>query len=397
MIDSIDRDKKGMSMKDIVVLGSTGSIGTQTLEIIERRGGFAVKALAACNSVELMEKQVRKFRPEICCMYDENAAKELKLRLRDIDVKILSGMNGLCETAAYKGNGTLTVTAIVGMIGIEPTLAAMDAGCDIALANKETMVCAGHIITSHEWNRSHFIRPIDSEHCAIWQCLECGKKEEIEKILLTASGGPFRGKSAEELARVTAADALCHPNWAMGKKITIDSATMVNKALEVMEARWLFDVPVEDIEVVVQPESIIHSAVEFKDGSIIAQIAPPDMRIPIQHALYYPQRLESPLNRKSLAEMGTIHLEKPDMNVLRGLPLGLSAASQGCGMCTVFNAANEFAVAAFLDGKIGFTGIYDIIEECMKTIKAEIEPSLADIFELKESTRELANKLICST
>ncbi|MCR5830210.1 MAG: 1-deoxy-D-xylulose-5-phosphate reductoisomerase [Lachnospiraceae bacterium] len=384
-------------MRDIAILGSTGSIGTQTLEIIEKRGGFRVRALTASNSVDLMEQQVRKFKPEICCMYNEDAAKELKLRLSDVDVKVTSGMTGLCEAAAIGGSETLTVTAIVGMIGIEPTLAAMDAGCDIALANKETMVCAGHLITSHEWNRSHFIRPIDSEHCAIWQCLECGKKEEIANILLTASGGPFRGMTVEQLKKVTASDALCHPNWAMGKKITIDSATMVNKALEVMEAHWLFDVPVDNIEVVVQPESMIHSAVEYRDGSIVAQIAPPDMRIPIQHALYYPQRLESPLKqRMSLADIGAIHFEKPDNKVLRGLPLGLSAASDGCGMCTVFNAANEFAVAAFLEGKIGFLGIYDIIEECMRTIKAEKEPSLEQIFELKENTRELSLKFISS-
>ncbi len=383
-------------MKDIIILGSTGSIGIQTMEILEKRGGFRIKALAADKSVKTMEEQVRKFKPEICCMYDVNAAKELRELLRDMPVKVLSGMSGLCETAICGGPGSMVVNAIVRMIGIEPTLAAMDEGCDIALANKETMVCAGHIITSHKWNESHFIRPIDSEHCAIWQCLGCGRKEEISKILLTASGGPFRGKSREDLLKVTAADALCHPNWAMGKKITIDSASMVNKALEVMEARWLFDVPYEDIEVVIQPESIIHSAVEFRDGSIIAQIAPPDMRIPIQHAIYYPDRLESPVERMSLAKLGAIRLEAPDMEVLRGLPLGFEAASKGSGVCTVFNAANEFAVAAFLDGKIGFPGIYDIIEECMRTIPASKEPSLTEIFEIRDNTEELACRLISS-
>ncbi|MCR5432201.1 MAG: 1-deoxy-D-xylulose-5-phosphate reductoisomerase [Lachnospiraceae bacterium] len=383
-------------MKDIIILGSTGSIGTQTMDILEKRGGYRIKGLAACKNVDVMEAQVRKYRPEICCMYDEEAAAELKVRLGDISVKILTGMSGLCETAVCGGPGSLTVTAIVGMIGIEPTLAAMDAGCDIALANKETMVCAGHLITSHKWNNSHFIRPIDSEHCAIWQCLECGRKEEVSKILLTASGGPFRGKSRMELENVTAADALRHPNWAMGKKITIDSATMVNKALEVMEARWLFDVPVDSIEVVIQPESIIHSAVEFRDGSIIAQIAPPDMRIPIQHALYYPDRFDSPVERMSLSKLGSIHFEAPDMEVLRGLPLGMEAASNGCGMCTVFNAANEFAVAAFLEGKIGFLKIYDIIENCMREIPAPREPSLSKIFELKENTCELVQRLVDS-
>ncbi len=381
-------------MKDIVILGSTGSIGTQTMEILEKHGGYRIKALAADKSVSAMEEQARKYKPEICCMYDGDAAKELKARLSDTPVKVHSGMDGLCETAVCGGADSLVVTAIVGMIGIEPTLAAMDAGCDIALANKETMVCAGHLITSHKWNDSHFIRPIDSEHCAIWQCLECGKKEEVSKILLTASGGPFRGKSRRELENVTAADALCHPNWAMGKKITIDSATMVNKALEVMEARWLFDVPVDNIEVVVQPESIIHSAVEFRDGSIMAQLAPPDMRIPIQHAIYYPERLESPVEKMSLAKIAAIHLESPAPEVLKGLPLGFRAAHGGSGMCTVFNAANEFAVAAFLEGKISFLKIYDIIEECMRSIPSEKEPSLAKIFELKESTRELTNGLI---
>ena len=384
-------------MKDIIVLGSTGSIGTQTLEIIEKRGGFRVKALAAYGSVALMEEQVRKFKPDICCMYTESAANDLKGRLGDLDVRIVTGMEGLCEAAVCGGPGSLVVTAIVGMIGIEPTLAAMDTGCDIALANKETMVCAGHLITTHKWNESHFIRPIDSEHSAIWQCLECGKKEEVAKILLTASGGPFRTKTYDELKSATAADALCHPNWAMGKKITIDSATMVNKALEVMEARWLFDVAVDDIEVVIQPDSIIHSAVEFIDGSIMAQLAPPDMRVPIQHALYYPNRLETPLeHRMSLAKLGSIRLEAPDMNVLKGLPLGMEAAKGGSGMCTVFNAANEIAVAAFLEGKIGFLGIYDIIEKCMREIPAEREPSLARIFELKASTFELAQKLVGS-
>ncbi|MCR4720343.1 MAG: 1-deoxy-D-xylulose-5-phosphate reductoisomerase [Lachnospiraceae bacterium] len=381
-------------MKDIVILGSTGSIGTQTTEIIEKRGGYRIKALAAYKSVDIMEEQVRKYKPEICCMFDEASAKELKTRLNDVSVRILTGMEGLCETAVCGGREALVVTAIVGMIGIEPTLAAMDAGCDIALANKETMVCAGHLITSHKWNKSHFIRPIDSEHCAIWQCLECGKKEEVAKILLTASGGPFRGKSRAELQNVTAADALCHPNWSMGKKITIDSATMVNKALEVMEARWLFDIPVEDIEVVIQPESIIHSAVEFKDGSIMAQIAPPDMRIPIQHAIYYPERLESPIERMSLAKLGAIHFESPDMEALKGLPLGLKAASKGSGMCTVFNAANESAVATFLSGRISFLEIYDIIEECMRSVKAEKEPSLNNIFEIEKSTRELTESIV---
>ena len=383
-------------MKDLVILGSTGSIGTQTLDIIDKRGGYRIKALAAYGSTALMEEQIRKYKPDVCCMFDENAAKDVSARVKDMPVKVLSGMDGLCETAICGGPGSLVVNAIVGMIGIEPTLAAMDAGCDIALANKETMVCAGHLITAHKWNNSHFIRPIDSEHCAIWQCLECGKKEEIAKILLTASGGPFRGKSRAELEKVTAADALCHPNWAMGKKITIDSATMVNKALEVMEARWLFDVPVENIEVVVQPESIIHSAVEFRDGSIIAHIATPDMRIPIQYALFYPNRPESPVPRMSLAGLGAIHLEKPDMNVLRGLPLGLEAASNGSGMCTAFNASNEFAVAAFLEGRISFQGIYDIIEECMRTVPAPKEPSLAEIFEIRKNSEELAGRLIAS-
>ena len=384
-------------MRDLAVLGSTGSIGTQTLDVIEKHGGFRVKGLAALKSVSKMEEQVRRFNPSVCCMYDTEAACDLKERIRDLPVRVLSGMEGLCEVAASAGPGGMTVTAIVGMIGIEPTLAAMDAGCEIALANKETMVCAGHIIRDHKWSRSHFIRPIDSEHGAIWQCLECGKKEEVSKILLTASGGPFRKKTYEELKEMKAGDALAHPNWSMGKKITIDSATMVNKALEVMEAHWLFGAKIEDIEVVIQPESIIHSAVEFKDGSIIAQIAPPDMRIPIQHALYYPERLSSPSERLDIRRIGELHFEDPADLALKGLPLGLEAARKGPGTCTVFNAANEIAVAAFLEGKTGFTGIYDIIEECMRRIPAEEEPSLSSIFELKERAFKLAKSLIVST
>lgn len=380
-------------MKNICILGSTGSIGTQTMEIIKKNGGYKVKSLAVNTNITLLEKQIREFGPQKVCVYDEARANDLKGRVADLEVTVLSGMEGLIELASDTEND-LVVTSMVGMIGIRPTIAAINAGCDIALANKETLVTAGHIIMPLIREKGVNLYPIDSEHSAIWQCLDNTSHDELDKILLTASGGPFRGKSYAELEKMTAADALRHPNWDMGNKITIDSASMVNKALEVMEAKWLFDVDAEDITVVIQPESIIHSAVQFKDGAIIAQLGVPDMRIPIQYALYYPKRLSCPARKLDLFELGRINFEKPDYNVFRGLSLGLEATKQGGSACTVFNAANEYAVDAFLHGRIGFTQIYDIIERCMDETEHVEAPSLNTILSLQESTRENVLRII---
>jgi len=382
-------------MRDIIILGSTGSIGTQTIETIEKYGSFKVKGLAAYSNIKMLEEQARRFLPEVVCVYDDKAARELATALSDTCVKVLSGMEGLCELAAMGGKGALVVTAVVGMIGINPTIAAIKSGSDIALANKETLVCAGHIIMKLIKEYGVNLYPIDSEHSAIFQCLNGENKGQIDKILLTASGGPFRHKTKEELEHVKLADALAHPNWSMGKKITVDSSTMVNKALEVMEAKWLFGVDVEDIEVVIQPESIIHSAVAFKDGSVMAQMAYPDMRIPIRYALYYPQRLGVDEKRLNLFEIGQIHFEKPDTSVLKGLSLGRRAALDGPGLCTVFNAANEAAVNLFLNEKISFLTIYDIIEKCMEGYTHIDSPSVEEILELQRFAELSAGQFCC--
>lgn len=374
-------------MKNICILGSTGSIGTQTMEIIKKNGGYNVRSLAVNSSIDVLEGQIREFKPLKVCVYDEKKALELKGRVADIQVTVLSGMDGLVEIAGDSEND-LVVTSLVGMIGIRPTIAAINAGCDIALANKETLVTAGHIIMPLIKEKGVKLFPVDSEHSAIEQCLAGADRSGIDKILLTASGGPFRGMSYDRLKSMTVADALRHPNWSMGKKITIDSATMVNKALEVMEAKWLFDVNAKDITVVIQPESIIHSAVAFKDGAVIAQLGVPDMRIPIQYALYYPQRLSCPAEKLDLFELASIHFEKPDYEVFKGLRLGLDAITKGGGMCTVFNAANEYAVEAFLKGKIGFTDIYDIIENCMENIPNVESPDLEAILGIQDEVRD---------
>ncbi len=383
-------------MKKLCLLGSTGSIGTQTIDIINRHGGYTVYSLAAKRSIELLEKQTRMLNPKKVCVYDEDAAEQFREKVADLNVEVLVGMDGLIELASDPNND-LTVTALVGMIGIRPTVAAIRAGCDVALANKETLVTAGHIIMPLVAQMGVKLLPIDSEHSAIFQCLqgkfgpdgyygdrysakECG----IDKILLTASGGPFRGLSYDELKNKTAADALKHPNWSMGPKITIDSASMVNKALEVMEAKWLFGVDAEEIEVVIQPKSIIHSAVQFKDGAIVAQLGCPDMRLPIQYALYYPQRMECPAEKLDLFSLAKIEFEKPDYETFKGLKLGLEAIKTGGSMCTVFNAANEYAVARFLKGEISFTGIYDIIEMCMKAHNVIESPTLEQILETEK-------------
>ena len=377
-----------MDSKKMVVLGSTGSIGTQTLEVVDNYSDrLSVLALCAGTNSELMEKQVRKYRPALAVMWSETAAEDLKLRIADCETRVLCGMDGLMEAATLP-EADIVLTAVVGMIGIRPTIAAIEAGKDIALANKETLVCAGHIIMPLAKEKGVKILPVDSEHSAIFQSLNGERHNRIEKILLTASGGPFRGMTAEQLKGKTVEDALKHPNWSMGRKITVDSASLVNKGLEVMEARWLFDVPVSRVQVVVHPQSILHSAVEFEDGAVIGQMGTPDMKLPIQYALFYPDRL--PMNGKklNLFEIAAMTFEKPDPDVFRGLSLAIKAANEGGSMPTVFNAANELAVARFLDRKIGFTDIYEIIEKAMDEHKKIDNPSVAQILEAEREVYE---------
>ncbi|MBQ3036492.1 MAG: 1-deoxy-D-xylulose-5-phosphate reductoisomerase [Lachnospiraceae bacterium] len=365
-------------MKNIVVLGSTGSIGTQTLEIVRDNPDLKVVALAAGTNVKLMEEQVREFKPSVAVMWTEEAAKDLKARISDLGVEVLSGMDGLIEISTHKDCEVL-VTAIVGMIGIRPTIAAINAGKTIALANKETLVTAGHIIMPLAKEKNVAILPVDSEHSAIFQSLQGQPKERLNKILLTASGGPFRGKKREELLNIQVEDALKHPNWAMGRKITIDSATLCNKGLEVMEAKWLFDVDLDRIEVVVHPQSIIHSAVEYVDGGIMAQLGAPDMKLPIQYALFYPDRRPMSGKRVNFFELGSMTFEKPDMETFRGLKLAYEASAIGGSMPTVYNAANEKAVSLFLDRKIKFLQIPEVIEACMQNHKNILNPTVDDI------------------
>ena len=338
-------------MKRIAVLGSTGSIGTQTLEIVRTNKDIKITALAAGNNIELLEKQIREFKPSIAAVWNEEKAAELKIKTADLDVEILSGMDGLLAAASWK-DSQIVVTAIVGMIGILPTIEAIKAGKDIALANKETLVTAGHIIMPLAEQYKVSILPVDSEHSAIFQSLQGGQRKALHKILLTASGGPFRGKKREELTGIQVEDALKHPNWEMGQKITIDSSTMVNKGLEVIEAKWLFDVSVDQIQVVVQPQSIIHSMVEYEDGAVIAQLGTPDMKLPIQYALYYPERRYLPGDRLDFSTLSQITFEKPDMETFYGLKLAYEAGRKGGSLPTVFNAANERAVAMFLGSHI---------------------------------------------
>ncbi len=365
-------------MKNIVVLGSTGSIGTQTLEIVRDNADLKVVALAAGTNVKLMEEQVREFKPSVAVMWTDEAAKDLKARIADLDVEVLSGMEGLLEISTHKDCEVL-VTAIVGMIGIRPTIAAIEAGKTIALANKETLVTAGHIIMPLAKEKNVAILPVDSEHSAIFQSLQGQPKERLSKILLTASGGPFRGRKREELLDICVEDALKHPNWAMGRKITIDSATLCNKGLEVMEAKWLFDVDLDRIEVVVHPQSIIHSAVEYMDGGIMAQLGAPDMKLPIQYALFYPDRRPMSGKRVNFFDLGSMTFEKPDMETFRGLQLAYDAATIGGSMPTVYNAANEKAVSLFLDRKIKFLQIPEVIESCMQNHKNILHPTVDDI------------------
>ena len=370
-------------MKRISILGSTGSIGTQTLDIVRANNDLEVVAIAASTSIEALEKQIREFKPKLVCAYNEKAARELKVKVVDTDVKVVSGMDGLIECAVIS-EADIVVTAFVGMIGIRPTLEAIKSGKDIALANKETLVTAGHIVMKMAEEYNVKILPVDSEHSAIFQSLNGENRKEIDKILLTASGGPFRGWTREQMKDVQVEDALKHPNWSMGKKITIDSATMVNKGLEVIEAKWLFGVGLDDIQVVVQPQSLIHSMVQFKDGGIIAQLGTPDMRLPIQYALYYPSRKYLAGERVDFAKIGKITFEDPDPKNFVGLQLAYDAATAGGSMPTVFNAANEKAVAKFLNREIKFLEITDIINYCMDNHKVIENPSVEEILNIEQ-------------
>lgn len=374
-------------MKTIAVLGSTGSIGTQTLEVARANGDLKIAALAAGRNVKLLERQIREFSPRVVAVWEEEAARELKTAISDLDVKIVTGMDGLIEISTLPEVEVL-VTAIVGMIGIRPTVEAIKAGKDIALANKETLVTAGHIIMPLAKKHGVKILPVDSEHSAIFQSLNGEQHGQIDKLLITASGGPFRGRKRADLEQVKVEDALKHPNWAMGQKITIDSATLVNKGLEVMEAKWLFQVDLDQIEVVVQPQSVIHSMVQFVDGAVLAQLGTPDMKLPIQYALYYPERRYLAGERLDFAKLRQITFEKPDMETFLGLPLALKASREGGSMPTVFNAANERAVSKFLHREIGFTDIYQIIIESMEQHKSIQQPTIEEILDTEKATYE---------
>lgn len=375
-------------MKTIAVLGSTGSIGTQTLEVVRENNDLQVAALAAGSNIVLLEKQIREFKPKAAAVWDEKSASELRESVKDLDVKVVSGMEGLIEISILP-EVEILVTAIVGMIGILPTIEAIKAKKDIALANKETLVTAGHIIMPLAEECGVRILPVDSEHSAIFQSLNGENPKRIGKILLTASGGPFRGKTKSFLEKVRLEDALKHPNWAMGQKITIDSATLVNKGLEVMEAKWLFGVDLDKIQVVIQPQSIIHSMVEYVDGAIMAELGTPDMKLPIQYALYYPDRKYLGGERLDFWKLSQITFEKPDMDTFLGLPLAFQASKAGGSMPTVFNAANERAVSKFLHKEIRFLDIYDIIMYCMEEHKTIQNPTVEEILATEQATYEL--------
>ena len=372
-------------MKKIAILGSTGSIGTQTLEVVRANKDIEVTALAAGSNIDLLEKQIREFSPKIAAVWNEEKAKELKDRVRDLDIRVESGMDGLLAVATELG-AEIVVTAVVGMIGIRPTIAAMNAGKDIALANKETLVTAGHIIMSLAKEKHVRILPVDSEHSAIFQSLNGETGNKIHKILLTASGGPFRGWTREQMKGVQVEDALKHPNWTMGRKITIDSSTMVNKGLEVMEARWLFGVEMDQVQVVVQPQSVIHSMVEYEDGAVIAQLGTPDMKLPIQYALYYPERRFLAGDRLDFAKLAQITFEAADFENFHGLSLAYKAGRRGGTLPTVFNAANERAVQKFLDREIGYLTITDMIEAAMEHHTVKENPTVEEILAAEQET-----------
>ena len=379
-------------MRKISILGSTGSIGTQTLEVVENLGDIRVAAITGNKNIALLEKQARKFQPELVAVMDAENAKALQSRLSDTKIRIVRGMDGLVEAATYEDVDTV-VTSVVGNVGLQPTFAAMRAGKNIALANKETLVSAGQLVM--DFAKQHHVRiyPVDSEHSAIFQSLQGNAGNRISRILLTASGGPFRGKKREELERVTAADALAHPNWHMGKKITIDSATLMNKGLEVMEAKWLFDVDVDQIEVLVHPQSIVHSAVEYEDGAIIAQMGEPDMRIPIQYALTYPKRVQSPFPRIDFSVRSHLTFEKPDLDTFRCLSLAYCALKTGGTMPAVLNGANEIAVARFLKGELTFLQIPSLIERTMDAYTVKYKYTLEDLLEADAWARAYAQSV----
>ena len=374
-------------MKKIAILGSTGSIGTQTLEVVRENKDIEVLGLAAGNNIKLLERQIRECHPKMAAVWSEERAKELRENVKDLNIKIVSGMEGLIELSVMEESEIL-VTAIVGMIGIRPTIEAIKAGKDIALANKETLVTAGHIIMPLAKEYQVAILPVDSEHSAIFQSLQGEQEKALHKILLTASGGPFRQKTREELLNIQVEDALKHPNWEMGRKITIDSSTLVNKGLEVIEAKWLFDVSLDQIEVVVHPQSIIHSMVEYVDGAIIAQLGTPDMKLPIQYALYYPERRFLPGDRLDFAALSKLTFEKPDMETFYGLRLAFEAGKEGGSLPTVFNAANELAVSKFLERKIKYLEIPEIIEHCMQAHKTIADPSVDEILQTEQEVYE---------
>jgi 1-deoxy-D-xylulose-5-phosphate reductoisomerase len=374
-------------VQTLTILGSTGSIGRQTLEVVRKANErFNIYALAAGQNVALMEEQIREFQPVLAVIMEEKAASELKDRIKDLQVRVAVGMEGMLEAVVHP-SVTKIVTAVSGRIGLEPTLAALQAKKTIALANKETLVAAGDLVMETARKNGCNILPVDSEHSAIFQSLNGENKKQTYKIILTASGGPFRGKKRSELLKITPADALKHPNWSMGRKITIDSSTLVNKGLEVMEAAWLFDMSLDQIQVVVHPQSIIHSMVEYVDGSVIAQMGVPDMKLPIQYALFYPDRL--PLlqgERVDFIRQKQLTFEEPDMDTFLGLKLGFEAGRIGGSMPTVYNAANEWAVAAFLRGEIGFLTIMDIIQEAMHHHQVIQNPSLNEILNTEQQT-----------
>ena len=374
-------------MKQIAILGSTGSIGTQTLEVVRENGDIQVLAMAAGNNITLLEQQIREFHPKLVAVWSEEKAKELRDRIKDAKTEVMWGMDGLIAVSVYK-DVEILVTAIVGMIGIRPTIEAIKAGKHIALANKETLVTAGHIIMPLAKEYGVSILPVDSEHSAIFQSLQGNEHKSIHKILLTASGGPFRGKKEEDLLKIKVEDALKHPNWTMGQKITIDSSTMINKGLEVIEAKWLFDVDVDQVQVVVQPQSIIHSMVEYVDGAIMAELGTPDMKLPIQYALYYPERRYLPGDRLDFWSLGIIDFEKPDMKTFYGLELAYEAGRKGGSLPTVFNAANELAVSKFLNREIKYLEIMEIVEDCMRAHRNIENPTLQQILDTEKATYE---------
>ncbi|MCM1268192.1 MAG: 1-deoxy-D-xylulose-5-phosphate reductoisomerase [Bacteroidales bacterium] len=379
-------------MKKIGILGSTGSIGTQTLEIVRKEKDLQVVSLAANSNVELLEAQIREFKPKTAALAEEVAAADLRERVRDLPVRVVSGMDGLLEVSTEEEMDVL-VTGIVGMIGIRPTIAAIQAGKDIALANKETLVTAGHIIMPFAREMRVSILPVDSEHSAVFQALHGENNTRVEKILLTASGGPFRGKTREELADMTAEDALKHPNWTMGQKVTIDSASLCNKGLEVMEAKWLFDVDFSQIEVLVHPQSILHSAVQFVDGAIVGQMGVPDMKLPIQYALFYPDRRPMKKGgRVDLCKLGSLTFEEPDTETFRGLALAYEAGKRGGSMPTVFNAANERAVSLFLQKKIQFLQIPEVIQAAMEAHSYVDSPTVEEILAVEAQTHEFIRR-----